>query len=692
MNQEALHILKKYFGYDSFRAGQESMVEAILGGKDALAIMPTGAGKSICYQVPGLLLPGITLVISPLISLMQDQVKALNEAGIHAAYINSSLSEEQIAKALRYAAQGYYKIIYVAPERLQTGGFMQFAANTEISMVTVDEAHCISQWGQDFRPSYLKIVDFIRELPKRPILSAFTATATEEVKNDILCTLGLNDPHIVVTGFDRENLYYRVEHVRKKEDFIIDYISRHPYDSGIIYCATRKNVDNLFELLSERDIPVTRYHAGLGAEERKRNQDDFIYDRAPIVVATNAFGMGIDKSNVRYVIHYNMPQSMENYYQEAGRAGRDGEPSQCILLFSGQDVVIEKFLLDKKDFTDVNPEDIDLIRQRDLKRLHSMENYCKTTGCLRNYILEYFGEKTQAPCENCGNCHREYRETDMTAQAKWVMNCVYETRGRYGLGVVLGTLLGANRAKLREIGATAYKSYGALKDTGEETLRLLISQMLQEGYLSQTEDTYSVLRMGPEMQKLRDPDTHVIVRMYTEKEPERGRKKASRTRSTDALTKAGFELFERLRTLRLRIAREESLPPYIIFSDKSLIDMCVKVPHTKAEMLSVNGVGENKYEKYGQLFLEEIKSFEEEHPGVVISERVDGAQQEDHKDAVQQKDKKVPGSAGAAWSDEEDELLVREYHGGMKISEIAKSHQRTSGAIRARLKKQGLVE
>lgn len=692
MKQEALQSLKKYFGYDSFRAGQESMVEAILDGKDALAIMPTGAGKSICYQVPGLLLPGITLVISPLISLMQDQVKALNEAGVHAAYINSSLSEEQIARALQYAAQGHYKIIYVAPERLQTGGFMRFAANTEISMVTVDEAHCISQWGQDFRPSYLKIVDFIRELPKRPILSAFTATATQEVKEDIICTLGLKDPHLVVTGFDRENLYYRVEHIRKKDEYIVDYISRHPYDSGIIYCATRKNVDNLFDLLSERDVPVTRYHAGLGAEERKRNQDDFIYDRAPVVVATNAFGMGIDKSNVRYVIHYNMPQSMENYYQEAGRAGRDGEPSQCILLFSAQDVMIEKFLLDKKDFSDVNPEDIEPIRQRDIKRLHSMENYCKTTGCLRNYILEYFGEKTQGPCDNCGNCHREYQEADMTAEAKWVLNCVYETRGRYGLGIVLGTLLGANRAKLREIGAVKYKSYGALKDTGEETLRLLVSQMLQQGYLCQTEDTYSVLRLGPEMDRLRDPDTHVIIRMYTEKEPEKTRKKAAGARSTDALTSAGFELFERLRELRLKIAREKSLPPYIIFSDKTLIDMCVRVPHTRAEMLEVNGVGENKFEKYGKQFLEEIQSFEKEHPGVVISEEAGAAEQEGHKSAEQQKDKKTPFSAGAAWKDEEDEQLVSEYRGGMKISEIAKIHQRTYGAIRARLKKQGLME
>ncbi len=610
MNQKALQILKKYFGYDSFRSGQERMISSILKGKDSFAIMPTGAGKSICYQVPGLMLPGITIVISPLISLMQDQVKALNEAGIHAAYINSSLSEVQISKALQYATEGLYKIIYVAPERLENSEFMWFATNTEISMVTVDEAHCISQWGQDFRPSYLKIVNFIKELPKRPIISAFTATATEEVKADVVCTLGLQEPEIVVTGFDRENLYYCVEHIKKKDDYIVDYITKHPNDSGVIYCATRKNVDNLFELLFRKGIPVTRYHAGLGAEERKRNQDDFIYDRSPVIVATNAFGMGIDKSNVRYVIHYNMPQSMENYYQEAGRAGRDGGPAQCILLFSAQDVMIGKFLLDKKDFSDVEPEDEELIRQRDARRLHVMETYCKITSCLRNYILNYFGEKKKVSCDHCGNCHRDYQEVDMTAQAKWVINCVYETRGRYGLAIVVGTLLGANRARLREIGATEYRSYGALKDCSEAEIRLLISQMVQEGYLYQTDDKYSVLRTGSQMNLLRDENTRVIVRMYTEKEPAVHKTKQVKARSTDALTSAGYRLFEKLRALRLEIAREESMPPYIIFSDKTLIDMCVKLPRTKTEMLNVNGVGENKFGKYGQRFLDEIREHE----------------------------------------------------------------------------------
>lgn len=621
----ALETLKTYFGYDTFREGQEKIVEAILTNRDVLAIMPTGAGKSICYQIPALILPGITLVISPLISLMQDQVKALNDAGIHAAFINSSLTENQISKALYLAASGRYKIIYVAPERLENYEFLEFARNVEISMVTVDEAHCISQWGQDFRPSYLKIVEFIKNLPKRPIVSAFTATATEEVKNDILCTLSLADPEVVITGFDRKNLYYSVENIRRKDEFIMEYIEKHPTESGIIYCATRKNVDNLFELLFKRGVPVTRYHAGLTNETRKKNQDDFIYDRTPVIIATNAFGMGIDKSNVRYVIHYNMPQSMENYYQEAGRAGRDGENSQCILLFSLQDVMIDRMLLDNKDFSDVDEEDEYLIRQRDIRRLQTMEGYCKTTGCLRNYILEYFGEKTSGPCDNCGNCHREYHEVDMTAEAKWVVNCVAETRGRYGLTIVLGTLMGAKRARLRELRTDQYKSYGALSGHSEAELRTLISQMTEMGYLYQTQEKYSVLKLG-NITPLKDANTRVIMRTYEEKEPDKKKKiqKAVRKRSTDALTSAGYDLFEVLRKLRLEIAKEESMPPYIIFSDKTLIDMCVKKPSDEEEMLNVSGVGANKLKKYGQRFLQEIQKFCTERPGVTLSMTEEG--------------------------------------------------------------------
>lgn len=686
---QAKEVLKQYFGYDSFKSGQEEIIKAILDGKDVLAIMPTGSGKSICYQVPAMLFTGITIVISPLISLMQDQVKALNEAGIHAGYINSSLTEAQISKVYAKALEGTYKILYVAPERLESYEFMNFAGSVEISMVTVDEAHCISQWGQDFRPGYLKIVDFIDALRNRPVVSAFTATATEEVKTDIACVLKLQDPEMVVTGFDRENLYFDVETIRAKDDYVLEYIKKHPEDSGIIYCATRKNVDSLFELLSGAGISTARYHAGMNNEDRKESQNDFIYDRTQVIVATNAFGMGIDKSNVRFVIHYNMPQSMENYYQEAGRAGRDGEPSECILLFSAQDIMINRFLLEHKDFTDISDENIDLVKQRDAKRLQAMEGYCRTSECLRNYILRYFGEKRVEPCGSCGNCHREYTEIDMTEDAKTVINCIWETKGRYGQSVILGTLLGANRARLKELGTTSYKTYGALKNRSEQELRLLIGQLLLDGYLYQTADKYSVIRMG-NIEPLRDPDTRVRIRTYKDREPEHQAKSRNR-RSTDALTKAGYELFEELRKLRLTIAREEGLPPYIIFNDKTLIDMCIKLPTNRQAMLNVSGVGEAKYGKYGKRFIEAVTAFVDAHAEAVTSIGDEtGESAEESFDRIEYNRRlNGPDGAGASWTEEEDRKLDEEYDAGMKISEIAKAHARTTGAIRARLKRHG---
>lgn len=606
-------ILKKYFGYDTFREGQEILIDAILEGRDVLGIMPTGAGKSICYQVPALLLPGITVVISPLISLMKDQVKSLNEAGIHAAYINSSLTENQIKKALLLAQEGRYKIIYVAPERLETYEFQIFAHTTKISMVTVDEAHCISQWGQDFRPSYLKIMDFVRGLQQRPIVSAFTATATETVKEDMLCVLDLQNPQILVTGFDRKNLYFGVERTKKKDGYILHYLKEHSTDSGIIYCATRKNVDKIYEMIQNEGLPVTRYHAGLNNEERQNNQEDFIYDRKPIIVATNAFGMGIDKSNVRYVLHYNMPQSLENYYQEAGRAGRDGENSECILLYSPQDVVINRFLMDSREQTsDYTYEEQENIRERDEKRLQSMINYCTTSHCLREYILQYFGEHQALECENCSNCLGEFDEIDVTDTARWVISCVLELRERYGVNVIAGTLAGAKRAKLRDINATKANSYGKLSDMHEEEIKRLIRFMQTEHYITVTEDKYAIVKAGSNIKEALKEDTRVLMKVPKQNEEydyaKPGKKRKMHT--SDILTTKGLELFERLREVRSDLARKESVPPYIIFSDKTLTDMCIKAPTNKEEMLTVSGVGENKYEKYGEEFLNAIDAFD----------------------------------------------------------------------------------
>lgn len=610
---EKIQVLKKYFGYDSFRKGQESLIDAALSGQDVLGIMPTGAGKSLCYQVPALLMPGITIVISPLISLMKDQVQSLNQAGIHAAYINSSLTETQISKALSLAASGQYKIIYVAPERLETYEFMMFASQVEISMITIDEAHCISQWGQDFRPSYLKIVQFIKSLPKRPVITAYTATATETVKEDILCVLGLQNPKVLVTGFDRENLYFGVETPKKKDLFVVNYVNQHVSESGVIYCATRKNVELVYEKLLAEGIEVTRYHAGLGNAERKQNQDDFIYDRKPVIVATNAFGMGIDKSNVRYVIHYNMPQSLENYYQEAGRAGRDGEASECILLYSAQDVMINRFLMESKEQnSEFTSEEMTAIRERDDERLRIMTNYCTTKNCLRTYILRYFGEKVDKDCGNCSNCLKEFEQIDVTEDAKKILFCVQELRGRYGINVVTGTLLGQTKAKLREYGVASYSSFGTMKGQTESSVKQIIQQMIVEEILFQTPDKYALVRPGVKARQLLEGDCTLLMKVSMEEQLEETKSrttKSSKQRKSDILNTRGLEFFDFLREVRTQIAREESVPPYIIFSDKTLVDMCVKTPFTKEEMLTVSGVGENKFEKYGERFLDGVMQF-----------------------------------------------------------------------------------
>lgn len=609
-------MLKKYFGYDSLREGQEELIDAILQGQDVLGIMPTGAGKSICYQIPALLFPGVTVVISPLISLMIDQVKALNQAGIHAAYINGALTETQITKALDFAKQGQYKIVYVAPERLESTKFLEFAMNTEISIVAVDEAHCISQWGQDFRPSYIKIVDFINKLPKRPVVGAFTATATMRVREDIMCILQLRNPNLVVTGFDRKNLFFKVvqeQKTRKKDADILSYVKEHANEGGIIYCATRKNVESVWEMLQQEGILVGKYHAGMETEDRKRNQDDFIYDKITVMVATNAFGMGIDKSNVRYVLHYNMPQSLENYYQEAGRAGRDGENAECILFYSAQDLMINHFLLDSKiGNQEMHPEDMRVLQENDEIRLSQMRQYCLTRDCLRQYILSYFGEDKKHDCGNCGNCLAEFEEKDVTDISKDLILCIEETRQRFGINVIVDVLLGRKMAKIRSFGLQELPCFGLSKQLSEPILKAVLFELEQLGYISATKDKFHILKISSSCRRILEDKQQIIMRfpkVEPSEEQEENKSKPRKSRHSDILNSKGMELFDFLKELRLTLAKEQAVPPYIICSDKTLVDMCCKIPRNKQEMLEVNGIGDHKFEKYGEAFLTALRTF-----------------------------------------------------------------------------------
>ena len=613
--REAGKVLKQYFGYDSFREGQEELVESILSGQDTFGIMPTGAGKTICFQIPALMLPGITLVISPLISLMKDQVEGLNQAGVHAAYLNSSLTAGQYVKALGFAKEGRYKIIYVAPERLVTDGFLDFARQAEISMLVVDEAHCVSQWGQDFRPSYLKIVEFIGKLPVRPVISAFTATATKEVRDDIIDILLLQNPKVVTTGFDRPNLYFAVQSPKDKYASMKNYLELHPRQSGIVYCLTRKYVEEVWERLQADGFSVTKYHAGLTDRERKDNQEDFIYGRAEIMVATNAFGMGIDKSDVRFVVHYNMPKNMESYYQEAGRAGRDGEAAECILLYGGQDVVTNQFFIDNnRDNQELDEVSRRMVAERDRDRLRKMTFYCFTNECLRDYTLRYFGEYGSNYCGNCSNCLTQFENVDVTETAKGIIGCVESSRQRFGTNVIIDTVHGANTAKIRGYRMDANPHYGELAKVPVFRLRQVMNHLQLYGYLRVTADEYAVVKLTENSGAVLSGEETVVMKLAKEQEhPAKTGSREEKAKNTRRGMAAGFSreeftqqeetLFERLRALRTEIAREEGVPPYIVFSDKTLVHMCVVKPATREDMLTVSGVGEFKYEKYGERFL-----------------------------------------------------------------------------------------
>lgn len=607
MTEKKIEILKTYFGYEQFREGQEILIDSILKGQDVLGIMPTGAGKSLCFQIPALMMQGITLVVSPLISLMKDQVGALNQAGVHAAYLNSSLTYPQYRKALQYAGEGRYKIIYVAPERLLTPEFIDFAVSAEISMLSVDEAHCVSQWGHDFRSSYLHIAEFVERLPKRPVLSAFTATATRMVREDIIRILKLQQPEILVTGFDRKNLFFSVETPKNKYGFIKEYLEEHRNQCGIIYCATRKNVEDVCSRLEEEGFSVTKYHAGLNDSLRKQNQEEFIFDRKMIMVATNAFGMGIDKSNVRFVLHYNMPKNMESYYQEAGRAGRDGEPGECILLYSGQDVITNQFFIDNnQENQELEPALRKKVMENDRELLKKMTYYCFTNECLRDYILRYFGEYGENYCGNCSNCFNQFETVDVTEIALAVLSCVESSCQRYGTTVIIDTLRGANTAKIRQYGMNQNPYYGRLGQIPVYKLRQILNYLLLNDYLTVTNDEYMLLKLSGKAGKLLYEEKRVLMKLAKERVPKEKKERKEKIKGT-VLTEKDEELFEKLRGLRIKIAKAEKVPPYIVFSDKTLIQMCSLKPETKEEMLMVSGVGEFKFEKYGESFLKVIR-------------------------------------------------------------------------------------
>lgn len=591
MINKALEALQKYYGYKEFRKAQEGVVESILRGKDTLAIMPTGGGKSICYQIPALLFEGITIIISPLISLMKDQVDSIKDLGIGAAYINSSLSQNEISNILNELQNNNIKILYVAPERLESIEFCQLIKDLNISQVAVDEAHCVSQWGHDFRSSYRYIWRFIKDLPKRPIVTAFTATATEEVRGDIVKLIQLKDPNVFISGFDRENLKINCLKVGDRLGYVLNYVKENKDQSGIIYVATRKEVDNLYEKMIKIGISVTRYHAGLSDRDRKKNQEDFVYDRVNVIVATNAFGMGIDKSNVRYVIHYNTPRNIEGYYQEIGRAGRDGEVSECILTFSPQDIITQKYLIE----TSIQSTERKI---NEYKKLQQMIDFVHYNGCLRKYILNYFGEAVEyRECGNCSNCISEGEYVDKTLDAQKVLSCVYRMKRDFGVNMIVDVLRGSSQKKVLQYRFNELTTYGLMKDYSKEELSNFINTLIAHGFISLKEGEYPTVVLNSNSMKILKGEEKVTLKETTKV------KKIS----------INNDLFEILRVLRKEIASEERVPPYFIFSDTTLKEMSTRYPATKEHLMDVSGVGELKLEKYGEKFAETIKKYVEEN-------------------------------------------------------------------------------
>ena len=598
---DKLSVLKDYFGHDSFRDGQEQIVDALLDGRDALCIMPTGAGKSMCYQIPALLFDGVTIVVSPLISLMKDQVGSLVQSGVPAAYINSSLSYPQFLRVLSNVEHGKYKIIYVAPERLLTDGFLDTCKKIKISMVAVDEAHCVSQWGQDFRPSYLKIVSFIKSLENRPIVGAFTATATNDVKEDIKKILRLENPFEITTGFDRPNLFFGVIKSSSKDEKLIDLIRERGDRSGIVYCATRKNVESVCELLCDNGFSATRYHAGLDEYERRKNQEDFVFDRKNIIVATNAFGMGIDKSNVTYVIHYNMPKNIESYYQEAGRAGRDGGEADCILLYSPKDVRLNRFMIENSEGNDeLTIEENEQIRERDFERLKHMTFYSTTNDCLRGFILRYFGGDKKAYCGKCSNCLSVHKLVDVTIDAQKIMSCIARTGQRYGKTVICDVLKGSKNEKILKAELNNQSTYGIMKEVTARHIFGTIDFLAEKEYISADNET-EALKLLPKSRDVLFGRERLVMKKVENSE------KVVKTHRPEVPVNA--DLLDALKALRKSIASQKSVPAYVIFTDATLIDMCKKCPETPDEMLEVSGVGRTKLEKFGKEFLEVIAKF-----------------------------------------------------------------------------------